>query len=115
MSQAGPPVPDDPIAFIQEQVRRGRILWTYHVRMRLRGRHIPREAIIRAPESYRLVEPYPDDKYLPSYLVLARRGQDVLHVLFATDVAAEQVRVVTAYRPDPDDWEPDMRTRRRAP
>jgi len=94
-------VPDDPVGFIQGRVRRGRILWTYHVGMWLAGRFIPREAILAAVTTYELVEAYPDDKHLPSYLILARHGSDVFHVLFATDVEGDNVRVVTSYRPDP--------------
>jgi hypothetical protein len=75
--------------------------------MRLQGRHITREAILDAVETYVLVESYPQDKYLPSYLVLAHDGSKAFHVLFATDVAEEHVRVVTAYRPGTDEWEGD--------
>jgi len=46
------------------------------------------------------------------YLVLAWRGADKFHVLFASDVQGNNVRVVTAYRPSPDEWEDDMKTRR---
>jgi hypothetical protein len=59
-----------------------------------------------------LVESYPQDKYLPSYLVLAHDGSETFHVLFAADVAEENVRVVTAYRPSTDEWESDGKTRR---
>ena len=69
--------------------------------MRLAGRFIPREVILAAVDSYDLVEAYPDDKYLPSYLILARHGADAFHVLFATDVEGDNVRVVTSYRTDP--------------
>jgi hypothetical protein len=80
--------------------------------MRLRGRFISRRTILEAVAFYEIVESYPDDKYLPSYLVLARSGDTAIHVLFATDVDADNVRVVTAYRPSPDEWETDMKTRR---
>jgi hypothetical protein len=90
-------------------------LWTYHVNMRLAGRFIPREPILAAAVTYDLVEAYPDDKYLPSYLVLARHDDDAFHVLFAVDVPGDNVRVVTAYRPDPGEWQPDLRARRRSP
>ena len=82
--------------------------------MRLAGRFIPRETILAAVASYELVEAYPDDKYLPSYLVLARHGADAFHVLFAVDVEGDTVRVVTAYRPDPEQWHPDQKARRRS-
>ncbi|MBI1731841.1 MAG: DUF4258 domain-containing protein [Gammaproteobacteria bacterium] len=73
-------IPANPIAFIKERIRRRRVLWTYHVNMRLEGRFILRASILEAVESYELVESYPDDKYLPSYLMLARHGQERFHV-----------------------------------
>ena len=105
-------LPDDPVAFIQACVRGRRILWTYHVNLRLKGRFVPRQTILDAVESYEIVESYPDDKYLPSYLLLARLPGDAVHVLFATDVEEDNVRVVTAHRPSPDEWQDDLKTRR---
>jgi hypothetical protein len=80
--------------------------------MRLAGRFIPREAILAAVTSYQVVEAYPDDKYLPSCLILARHGSDPFHVLFAADVEGDNVRVVTSYRPDLEEWQADLITRR---
>ena len=105
-------LPDDPLAFIQTCVREQRILWTYHVNMRLQGRHIPRQVIFEAVDTYEIIEAYPQDKYLPSYLILAQHGNGAFHALFATDVEGDHVRVVTAYRPSPDEWEADGKTRR---
>jgi len=45
-------------------------------------------------------------------LVLARLAGEAIHVLFATDIEADNVRVVTAYRPSRDEWEGDLKTRR---
>lgn len=104
--------PSEPIAFIQDCVRRGQILWTYHVNMRLVDRFIPRETIVVAVDTYELVEAYPDDKFLPSYLVLAFYDSHYFHVLFAADVEGDNVRVVTAYRPDPEEWEVNLKIRR---
>ena len=105
-------VPEDPLAFIVRCVRGQRIYWTYHVNMRLAGRHISRRDLCEATDTYELIEAYPDDKYLPSYLVLAATAGNTFHVLFAADVADDSVRVVTSYRPSPNDWEPDKKTRR---
>ena len=77
--------------------------------MRLAGRFLTRDEILNAVDSYEIIEPYPEDKYLPSYLVLAATS---FHVQFATDVEGENVRIVTAYRPDPNEWELDLKTRR---
>ena len=105
-------LPDDPLRFIQACVRNQRVLWTYHVNMRLKGRFIPRKAILDAVESYEIVEAYPGDKSLPSYLVLGRSAGEAFHVLFAADVEGDNVRVVTAYRPTADEWERNLKTRR---
>lgn len=52
---------------------------------------------------------YPEDKYLPCYPVLAAGS---FHIQFATDVQGDNVRIVTAYRPDPNEWKGDLKTRR---
>jgi hypothetical protein len=68
--------------------------------------------ILAAVASYELVEAYPDDKYLPSYLILGRHGPEAFHVLFATDLEGDNVRVVTSYHPDPEEWQADLKARR---
>jgi hypothetical protein len=77
--------------------------------MRLAGRYVTRDEILTAVDTYEIVESYPRDKYLPSYLILAASR---FHVQFATDVEGDNVRVVTTYLPDPDEWESDLKTRR---
>lgn len=89
------------------------MLWTYHVNLRLGQRFIARETIIAAAESYEIVEEYPQDKYFPSYLLLGRQGESAFHVLFGTDVDSQNVRIVTAYYPSVEEWEEDLKTRRR--
>ncbi len=107
-----PRIPQDPLGFIQERVRARAIFWTYHVNMRLKDRFIQREQILQAVDAYEIIESYPHDKYLPSYLVLASKGTDAFHVLFAVDVEGNNVRIVTAYRPSPTEWQSDLKTRR---
>lgn len=113
MIDPGRVIPEQPLEFIRQCVRDRKILWTYHVQMRLEGRSISRAAILESVEDCEIIESYPDDKYLPSYLVLATHEDDAIHILFATDVPGRNVRVVTAYKPDPKEWESDLRTRRR--
>jgi len=106
--------PENPVTFIRECLQARQILWTYHLNMRLGQRPITRQMIIDAAPSYEIVAAYPEDKYFPSYLVLGRVGSDAFHVLFGTDVPGRNVRVVTAYYPSPEEWEPDLKTRRRS-
>jgi hypothetical protein len=83
--------------------------------MRLGQRFIARETIIEAADTYEIVEAYPEDKYFPSYLLLGRAGDDAFHVLFGADVEGQNVRINTAYYPSPEEWEADLKMRRRSP
>jgi uncharacterized protein DUF4258 len=82
--------------------------------MRLGQRFIGRETIIQSADTYEIVEAYPEDKYFPSYLLLGRAGNDAFHVLFGADVEGQNVRIITAYYPSSDEWEMDLKTRRRS-
>ena len=112
MGSANRKRPDNPLGFIRSCVREERMVWTYHIGRRLEKRRIGRSAIVAATETYEIVESYPDDKYLPSYLILAWHEGEAFHVLFGTDVDERNVRVVTAYRPSSEEWEADLKTRR---
>lgn len=105
--------PSDPLAFIRRCVLDGRIVWTYHVNMRLRNRSISRKSILDSVHAYEIIESYTDDKYLPSYLIYTEYAGEYYHILFATDVESENVRIVTTYRPSEREWLPDLKTRRR--
>ena len=105
-------VPVDPLGFIRECVSGGRVLWTYHVNMRMRERSINREQVVQGAPTFEVIESYPEDKYLPNYLVYCESHRAVFHVLFAADTEERNVRVVTAYRPREDEWAPDLKRRR---
>ena len=105
-------LPDDPLGFIQRCVGQRKVLWTYHVNMRLTARFVPRAAILESVSRFEVIESYPEDKYLPSYLIRTEHEGEVFHVLFATNVLNDQVRIVTCYRPDPGEWDQDLRQRR---
>ena len=55
---------------------------------------------------------YPKDKYFPSYLVYSHYQDKIFHVLFAVDIEEDNVRVITAYYPDLEEWKEDFKTRR---
>ena len=55
---------------------------------------------------------YPHDKYLPSFLVRGEAGRSVFHAHIATDVEGQNIRIVTIYSPDPDEWDEELRLRR---
>jgi hypothetical protein len=95
--------PDDPrFAYL---VRRG-------YDMRMRDRSISRAIVTESIDTYEIIETYPEDRYFPTYLVFARHGSDVIHVVFAADVEGGNVRVVTAYRPAGTEWDNELKRRR---
>lgn len=98
--------------FIKSCIRRKKIFWTYHVNMRMAERYFPRDIILASVDRYEIIETYPDDKYLSSCLVYACHEDMILHILFALDRETDTVRIITAYKPSPDKWEDDGKTRR---
>lgn len=106
--------PGDPLQFIQRCVIQRKIFWTYHVNMRLKGRSISRDAIIDSHDRYEIIERYPNDKYFPSYLVRSEYQGDILHISFAVDEKADNIRIITAYRPTLGEWEDGFKIRRRS-
>jgi hypothetical protein len=80
--------------------------------MRLEQRSLGSEMLLKGAGSLEIVESYPDDKYLPSFLVRGECEGRVFHAQIATDVEARNVRVVTMYIPAPEEWDSGFRIRR---
>jgi hypothetical protein len=81
--------------------------------MRLKGRFISRDYILQSIDTYKVIEEYPEDKYLPSYLIYAKYKGTIMHIHIATDFKNNNVRIITIYRPTLDKWENDYKTRRK--
>ncbi|OGF63139.1 MAG: hypothetical protein A2Y62_07575 [Candidatus Fischerbacteria bacterium RBG_13_37_8] len=103
----------DTLTFIKACIKHRKILWTYHVNMRLKKRFIPRDAILFSVNTYEIIEEYPRDKYLPSYLIYAAYKDLIIHIQIAVDINNDSITIVTAYRPTLDKWEMDLKTRRK--
>ena len=80
--------------------------------MRLVKRSISRTLILDSVDNFVLIESYPEDKYLPSYLIWSTIQDIIFHILFAVDVKEGNVRVITTYKPNPDIWMDNMKRRR---
>lgn len=103
----------DILDFIQSCIKRHKIYWTYHVNMRLEERFITRKAILFSVNTYEIIEEYPNDKYLPSFLIYAEYEKQAIHIQVAVNVKDDIITIVTAYKPILDKWEKDLKTRRR--
>lgn len=105
---------DDALLFIQRCVKERKVLWTYHVNMRMKERSISRQMMMDSAADFEIIEQYPEDKYFPSFLVYSRYMGTVFHALFAVDMDNDNVRIVTAYYPDLKIWNDDLKTRRKS-
>jgi hypothetical protein len=59
-----------------------------------------------------VIKEYPDDKPLPSKLMLGFSEGRPIHVVLAYNAADETGYVITAYIPDTNLWTSDFKTRR---
>jgi len=80
--------------------------------MRLQQRGLDAEALRNAISGLEIIEAYPDDKYLPSFLLRGETQGAVLHAQIATDVEGDNIRVVTMYTPDAEEWDEESRKRK---
>jgi hypothetical protein len=79
------------------------------------SRRSPRCADVRQVlETGQIIERYPDDVPYASQLVLGWIGSRPIHVVAADNFDAHEAIVITVYEPDPGQWEPGFRQRRRA-
>ena len=74
---------------------------------------MPREAILSSVDTYEIIEGYPKDKYLPNYLIYTKYKVQAIHIQIAVDIENDNIKIVTAYKPTPDKWEKDFKTRRK--
>ena len=75
-------------------------------------RAISMEEIENAVESGESIEEYPDDQPFPSRLLLGWTGSRPLHVVVADETDSDVTHVITAYEPDPGQWEDDFERRK---
>ena len=96
---------------IQLRCQTGKIKWSLHASERLRKRNISTEDILHCLMHGEIIEEYPDYWLNPAALVFGCKvnGQ-IIHVVVGLD---DFVHIVTAYYPNLEKFEPDLKTRRR--
>jgi len=90
-----------------------RVVFRVHAIQRMYQRSISEPDVRHVMATGEIVEDYPDDKPYPSCLVLGWHGSRPFHVVIADNVTAQEKIVVTVYEPDPGEWEPDFKRRKR--
>ena len=99
------------ITDLQKLCENGSIRWTGHILKRLMQRGIFQASVVQAIRSGEIIEQYPDDYPYPSCLLLGTtEAREALHIVCG--IGEGKVWLITAYHPDPDEWESDLKTRR---
>ena len=87
------------------------IVITMHGQKRMHERGILLRDVINAIDHGDIIEEYPTDFPFPSCLILGISvAGRYLHVVVSMD--AGHINLIITYFPDPDEWEPDMKTRK---
>lgn len=90
------------------------VRYSRHAIERMFQRGIPPDAILECIRTGEVIDSYPDDKPYPSALLLAVCDGLPVHVLVARESETGNCHVVTVYRPDPELWSSDFKTRRQS-
>lgn len=88
------------------------IILSRHAVQRMFTRGISVSEVESAIQQGQMIEDYPDDHPYPSCLLLGGSPENTLHVVVAMDDDENRCIVVTAYRPSPDQWHLDNKTRK---
>lgn len=100
------------IADLQKLCDDEAIRWTGHVLKRLMQRGISQDDAIQAIQSGEIIEDYPGDYPYPSCLLLGNDAAGApLHVCCGQGPG--ELWMITAYHPNPDEWEADLKTRKK--
>jgi hypothetical protein len=108
-------------AFVRKQAARSRrdpdarsVVWSAHAITELVADRLTRVEVEAGLETGLVIEDYPTlTRPLPDCLILARLvGGGTIHAVVAVDIDLDRILIVTVYRPGPEEWEDDWRTRR---
>ena len=84
---------------------------TQHSRRRMAERGVALADVMSAIGNGEIIEQYPDDFPFPSCLILGKaKDSRQLHVV--ASVNENLIYLITAYYPDAERWEADMKTRK---
>lgn len=99
------------IADLCEYYEQDRILISLHAQERMRQRGIKQRDVRHCIVTGEVIEQYPDDFPYPSCLIFGySENGNVLHVVASDE--GTMGRIITAYIPDTEKFEPDLKTRR---
>ena len=95
---------------LRDKIRRGLVEYSLHATRQLIARNITPEEVAQSVLAGDVIEDYPQDKYGPS-CCWRTLNQRALHVQ-CTHPSRPLVKVITAYEPDPAEWDETWKHRK---
>ena len=87
------------------------IIISLHGHLRLNERNITVDDVMNAINNGEIIEQYPEDFPFPSCLILGLSIRGVyIHIVVSMN--DDKIYLITAYVPNSDKWEDDLKTRR---
>ncbi len=97
---------------LRRKIIAGQLEYSLHAVRQMLARRISPEEVAQTVLAGEVIEDYPDDKHGPSCLLLGRTADNrVLHV-HCTHPSRPLVKIVTAYEPDPAEWDATLKRRK---
>ena len=90
-----------------------RIVFRVHAIQRMFERKISAGNVRQVLQSGEMIEDYSEDMTHPGGLVSGKRGQRYFHVIMAENTEDRELVVITVYEPDPFQWKPGFRDRKK--
>ena len=94
-------------------IQQGRIEWSAHALKRMLEKGISRASEKHIICTGEMIENYPDDKPFPSGLFYGIRINKKIISVLGYDFTDQKIFLITAYWPDEEHFETDLKTRRR--
>jgi len=101
------------IETIREKGRAGRYIVSFTHTEKVRLRKIEAEEIEEAIYEGTIIEPYPDDPRGASCLILGFVSGDRPLQVICGKIEEDEILIITAYEPNPREWEGDWKTRKK--
>lgn len=90
------------------------LIFRMHALQRMFQRGISTEDVRTLLRKGEVIEDYPDDSPYPSRLIFGRCGTRPLHAVVADNSEDEETIVITVYEPDPGEWKPGFKRRKKS-
>lgn len=102
------------LEFVKAAIALRQIRVSHHAFQELAADDLTFEEVLAGAPEGELIEDYPEDRRGASCLVrVAVRKTVLVHTVWGYDPDSGLAVLITAYKPDPEKWDPSFRTRRR--